>query len=165
MSKNLAQIYADSAGFAAVDVTDVDLFYIFDVSALGVLRSKGLTRTEMRRAVSGKGFNAQDSLAGNITVAPQDHVDDHLEVINVGGVARVSGVVLVVSATRKSGDRCKVKFLLPAVADIVLNVFNGSLLGTEIASYTPDNSGDDLLVEFYLDQNGAWQVLSKQYPA
>lgn len=80
----------------------------------------------------------------------------HQQTITVTGAARTS-VFILATAGRAAGDRVFLRFVNPAIANIVEQIRNGAAGGTLIYSYTTDGSGtDNVAAELYFD-GSAWQ--------
>lgn len=162
MSSNLTQILA-ARPLTGAAVADGDIFYVTDVSeATAANKDKGITRTELRRALAGT-YNAQTWASGALTLTPGTYVGRHLEVITVtlGAGAFTLTVTDGSASTRFSGERLDVLFMLPATAAIVITVVNST--GDTLAYVESDGTGEDCFLELY--HNGTkWLGLRKTLP-
>lgn len=159
MSSNLSQLTA----ITGADLAAGDLFYVFDVSASGVARSKKITRTELRRAL-GEGHNAQTWASGaTLTLTPGDYVQRHLEILTISLSA--GSYTLTVAdgsaSTRFAGNLCTVLFKFSGTAGVTVAVQNGA--GDTLHTAGDDGTGDDYRVDLYHDGT-SWRLLGRQYP-
>lgn len=106
-------------------------------------------------------YTASTNNSGNTTLSRT--ASTHVAVLNVGGSARTS-VVILDTADGVSGDVIKLRINMPATASIVIEVRNATSGGTLLYTYTSDGSGDDGYFEVYFD-GSEWQRLLNILPA
>lgn len=103
--------------------------------------------------------NAGDTTLGDIGA----NIILHTAVVTFTGAARTSKVALPIT-NRIAGDRASVKAILPATADIIVQVTNSTTAGTKLFEIT--TNGDALPAVFELEFDGAaWQPAGYSYPA
>lgn len=99
--------------------------------------------------------NTQENDSGNSTVTPTSL--SHIEFINFTGSAGDRRIILDTDGM-EDGATVKVRCLMPAISDIVLSAYNEDLDGTQLATYTSDSSGEDVLMSFGFS-DGAWKLM------
>lgn len=162
MSSKLSTLLADSPLLGA-DVAQGDGLYIYDASASGSAKSKGITLLEMAKAL--RGYNASANSSGNTTITPGAVCLIHTEVTTISGSGSTTrAMVLATSNSPIAGARVLHRMALPATADITIEWRNATAGGTLITSLVTDGSGDDAVGEFYFD-GSAWQFLRFTSPA
>jgi hypothetical protein len=106
-------------------------------------------------------YHASTNSAGDTTISPTRQI--HTEVITVTGFARTSNFILEEDSPF-TGARTNILFLLPATPGITLNIYNDSLSGTLLATFTTDANESNISIEFVYNGT-AWAVLNAIIPA
>jgi len=99
-------------------------------------------------------LDVQDNNAGNTIGAITSN--QHTQVVNVGGVARIGNIILPVNGIA-AGAICRLLVNLPNTPNVIMQVLSGSLLNPVISTIT---SGIGILtaaIEYYFDyENQTW---------
>jgi hypothetical protein len=105
--------------------------------------------------------NAQNLIAGNITAVPTSY--NHTEVVTVSGVARTSVVILPI-AGMADGALLRVRFNLPATANIIVQI--ASALVGNVVSTIQTGGVLSAMLEYYFDATAqAWVPNAYVIPA
>ena len=105
----------------------------------------------------------QTLVSGNATVAPT--ASYHTEIITVTGVARTSNIVLSTSGA-VNGAFLRLVLLLPATANIILNVYNSSVTGNLITNTTTNGSNLSATFDYvYSTTQGKWTPTQYTIPS
>ncbi len=106
-------------------------------------------------------YHTSTNTTGDTTVSPTRQI--HTEKITVAGLARTSNFILAIDSPF-AGYRVNILFLLPGTPGITLNIYNQSLLGTLLATFTTDANESNISIEFVFNGT-AWTVLNAIIPA
>lgn len=104
--------------------------------------------------------NEQSLDAGDITVQPTSL--DHTEWVAVGGVARLSNIILSTVGMAR-GALLRLRLDLTATPDVILRMMNASIVGTQLSTITTDAGSTNALLT-YVFNGTAWRPLSYQVP-
>jgi len=106
-------------------------------------------------------YHATTNTAGDTTITPPRQI--HTEVVTIGGLARTSNFILDIDSPF-TGARISLLFALPATPGITLNIHNGTLTGTLLATFTTDANESNISIEFVFNGT-SWAVLNAIIPA
>ena len=132
-----------------------DIFYVADISASGIARSKAIIASELAKALNG--FSEADNDTGDTTITIQETAISHLAVVDFTGAAGTRKLIL--SGTPQRGAVATLKLNMPATADILVEFYSQSDAGAALTSFLTDGSGAGAVARFYCDTAGEWQFL------
>lgn len=106
--------------------------------------------------------NAQTNSSGNATISPASL--DHTEILTVNGAARTSAIILSVVGM-SDGALCRIRWLLTAATDIILNVLNGTAEGSTINTVTTGSTLNGYCLYCYNEADATWEILDSSFPS
>lgn len=161
MSSKLSTLISGSP-LTGAEAALADGLYLYDASASGSAKSKGITLGELVKAL--RTFNAQANSTGDSTATAGVLSIIHTEVITFSGSAGTRIVALAIPTGLSAGARLVVRSVLPATAGIVVELRNATTGGTLLATFTTDGATLTAVHEFYFNGT-AWALLSSAIPA
>lgn len=162
MSSKLSTLVSGSP-LTGADAAQADGLYVYDASASGSAKSKGITLLEFIKALAS--YTASANSSDNTTITPGAICVCHVEITTVTGSGSTTrAMVLATSGSPVAGARILHRLALPTTAEITIEWRNATSGGTLITSMLTDGSGDDAVAEFYFDGT-AWQFLRFVSPA
>jgi hypothetical protein len=144
-------------------LAQADGLYLYDASATGSARGAAITLAELVKALRTRAASANST--GDTTVTVHELGLIHTEVITfTGSGSTTRRVILAIPTGLSAGARAAIRCILPATADITVDLRNATSGGTQITSLVTDGSGDDAVIECEFDGT-AWQFLRATIPA
>jgi len=106
--------------------------------------------------------NSQTNTSGNATISPTSL--DHTESLTVNGSAGTRSFILS-TVGMSNGALLRLRLNLTSTPSIVMNIYSGSLSGTQVTSFTTGSALSALLTYVYDATAAAWTPISYAVPA